>query len=86
MSWSRPALDLSRVRTRPLAERRSLASVEAILVDPAAVPGAVNAETAAAIEEAARRVRRARGAGPRSCSSTVPHLVSNGAALIVERS
>ena len=36
VSWSRPPLDLSRVRVFPLAERRSLTVADEILVDPAA--------------------------------------------------
>jgi hypothetical protein len=56
LSWSRPAVDLRRVRVRPLAERRSLASVEETLVDPNATP-------AAAIDEVAARIRQARSEG-----------------------
>ena len=38
MSWSRSALDISRVRVYPLAERRSLMRADDILVDPASAP------------------------------------------------
>ena len=40
MTWSRPPLDLRRVRVYPLAQRQSLTRVEEILVDPAAAPPA----------------------------------------------
>ena len=65
MSWSRPPLDLSRLRVYPLAERRSLSTVEEILVDPGAPPPPLEASTAAMVEEAAARIRQRVAAGPR---------------------
>jgi hypothetical protein len=85
MSWSRPALDLSRVRVRPLAERHSLSNVEETLVDPNARPAPVGAAEAAAIDEAAERIRQARGRGASVMLVYGAHLVKNGAASIVNQ-
>ena len=83
MNWSRPALDLRRVRVRPLAERRSLTSVEEVLVDPSAIPEPVNAGPV--IDEVASRIRRARHRAASVMLMYGAHLVKNGAALIVNQ-
>jgi hypothetical protein len=85
MSWSRPALDLAQVQVRPLGQRRSLASIEAILLDPAATPSPVDAAAAAAIDETAARIRQARGRGASVMLIYGAHLVKNGAASIINR-
>jgi hypothetical protein len=85
MSWSRPALDLSQVQVRPLAQRRSLTGVEEVLVDPATPPPPINAAMAAAIEEVAARIRAARQRGASVMLVYGAHLVKNGAALIVNQ-
>ena len=46
MSWSRPPLDLSRVRVYPLEQRRSLTRADEILVDPSAAPAPLDGPTA----------------------------------------
>jgi hypothetical protein len=83
MNWSRPALDLSHVRVRPLAERCSLTGIEEILFDPGTLPGPLNTATAAAIDEVATRIRQARSRGASVMLVYGAHLVKNGAALIV---
>jgi hypothetical protein len=85
MSWSRPPLDQGRVRVFPLAERKSLTSAEEILVDPAAPPRPVEAAMAAAIEEAAGRIRAARQRGAAVMLIYGAHLLRNGAARILDR-
>ncbi len=85
MSWSRPPLDLSRLRVFPLAQRRNLLAADEILVDPAAPPGALPPPLAAAVDEAAARVRAARGRGASVMLIYGAHLLRNGAALILDR-
>jgi hypothetical protein len=85
MSWSRPALDLKKLHVRPLAERRSLSSVDEILVDPATPPEPLDAAMFASIEEVASRIQQARRRGASVMLIYGAHLVKNGAALIVNR-
>ena len=85
MSWSHPALDLSRVQVRSLAQRHSLAGLEEVLVDPAAAPEPLSAATAGAIDEVAARIRQARQRGAAVMLIYGAHLVKNGAAAIVSR-
>jgi hypothetical protein len=85
MSWSRAPLDLSRLKVYPLAERRSLTRVEDILVDPATTPKPIDAQSAAAIEAAAARVRAARHRGAAVMLIYGAHLLRNGAALILDQ-
>jgi hypothetical protein len=85
MNWSRAALELSRVRVRPLAERASMARLEEVLVDPRTAPAPLHASLAAAIEEAAARIRAARARGASVMLIYGAHLVKNGAARIVNQ-
>ncbi|MGO8746461.1 MAG: hypothetical protein ACLQNE_10765 [Thermoguttaceae bacterium] len=84
MSWSRPPLELDRLRVYPLAERRSLTRVEEVLVDPGAPPKPVDAAMAKSIDEAATRIRDARGRGAAVMLIYGAHLLRNGAALILD--
>ena len=84
MSWSRPPLDLSRLKVFPLAGRRSLTRVEEILVDPASPPPEIDPATAASLDEAAARIRAARGRGASVMLIYGAHLLRNGAALILD--
>lgn len=84
MSWSRAALDLSRVRVYPLGQRKSLTRVEDILVDPATPAKAVDAPESAAIDEAAARIRAARERGASVMLIYGAHLLRNGAAGILD--
>jgi hypothetical protein len=85
MSWFRPPLDLSRLRVFPLAERRSLTTVDEILVDPDAAPRPVAPAMAAAIDAVAGRVRAARERGASIMLTYGAHLLRNGAARVLER-
>ena len=76
------AFDLAQIRTRPLAERRSLLRVD-ILIDPDAPAPLVSANTASAVTEAAERITSARGAGSSVILMYGAHLVRNGAARLV---
>lgn len=77
------ALDLSRLRVLPLAERRSLTTAEDILVplDRPLPPVAEAVEFAAA--EAAARIRAAREKDAQVILMYGAHLLRNGAALIL---
>ncbi len=79
-----PPLDLRRLRVFPLARRRSLSSIDAVLVDPASAPPPVNAAAAAEIRACAERMRGARARKASSVLLYGAHLVRNGAAAIVE--
>ncbi len=85
MSWSRPPLDLSRVRVFPLAQRRSLTVADEILVDPAATPKPLAPPLSAAVDEVAARVRAARRRGASVMLIYGAHLLRNGAALMLDR-
>jgi len=85
MSWSRPPLDLSRLKVYPLADRKSLTRVEDILVDPASAPTPVAAPIAAMIDEAAQRIRSARQRGASVMLIYGAHLLRNGTALLLDR-
>ena len=85
MSTARPPIDMGRLRVRPLQERRSLSSVEQILVDPAAPPPPLSDRTDRYIGEAAARVLAARRAGASVMLIYGAHLLRNGAALILDR-
>jgi len=75
--------ELARLRTQPLAERRSLVRVEDILIDPDAVPGPLDPNTAAAVESAAVRIAAARTAGASVILMYGAHLLRNGATRII---
>lgn len=73
--------DLTELRVRPLSERRSLLSVDNILVDPASTPKPCSA--AATIAEAAERIRTARSRNAAVILMYGAHLLRNGAARII---
>jgi hypothetical protein len=78
-----PALDLSRLRVRPLAERRSLTSADAILLPRNGPVPDAPAEVVAAADAAAERVRAARAKGASVILMYGAHLLRNGAALLL---
>jgi hypothetical protein len=84
MNWSRPALDLRRLRADPLAQRRSLSTADDILVDPNARPAPLPNATTAAIEATAERIHAARQRNASVMLIYGAHLLRNGAALIVD--
>ena len=74
------AFDLTQLRTRSLSERRSLLSVDEILIDPASSPAPSDAP---AIAEAAERIVAARAKGAAVILMYGAHLLRNGAARII---
>lgn len=55
-----PPLDLTRLRVQPLTERKSLSTIDSILVAPDAPLRPINPGLGPVVEEAADRIRRAR--------------------------
>jgi hypothetical protein len=84
MTWSRPPLDLRRVRVYPLAERTSLTRVEEILVDPASPPKPLDARWSAAVDDMAAKIRAARRRDAAVMLVYGAHLLRNGAARILD--
>jgi hypothetical protein len=84
---SRPiaALDLSRLRVRPLAERRSLTQVTDILLDPATTPDPLEPAAAAVVEQCAQHILDARARGASVILMYGAHLLRNGAAPLLGR-
>lgn len=78
-----PALDLSRLKVLPLAERRSLTRVEDILVPTTAPLRPVAPELVPVIRGAAEKIRQARAAGSQVILMYGAHLLRNGAALLL---
>lgn len=78
-------LDLSRLLVRPLESRRSLTTVDEILLDPAAQPKPLPGALADRVAECARRIRRAREVGGGVMLIYGAHLLRNGAATILGR-
>ncbi len=78
-----PALDLSRLKVLPLAERRSLTRVEDILVRPDAPLRPIAPELAPVIRTAADKIRSARASGSQVILMYGAHLLRNGAALLL---
>ena len=85
MSESRPPIDLKQLRVRPLAQRRSLSSVEKIVVDPDSPPPPLPEVIQHSVDEAAQKVLAARRAGASVMLVYGAHLLRNGAALILDR-
>lgn len=78
-------IDLAKLRTRPLAERKSLTRAEDILIDPDASPPPLPSSAAGAVGECAARIRSARARGASIMLIYGAHLLRNGAAAIVGR-
>src|SRR5262245_35874958 len=79
-------LDLSRLKVYPLASRRSLTTIEEILVLPDANPPALSNEfLRSRIELCARQILDARARGRSVMFLYGAHLVKNGASALVDR-
>lgn len=78
-------LPLERVRVFPLETRKSLTTVEQILVDPESRPAACGAHETGLIERCAEDVQKARARGAAVMLIYGAHLLRNGAASILDR-
>jgi len=83
MRSSPEPLDLNRLKVRPLAERRSLSTIDEILVDPGLPAAKCDAETGGAIQSCASKVSAARKRGSSVILMYGAHLVKNGGMRIV---
>jgi hypothetical protein len=79
------ALDFSRLKVLPLAQRRSLTRVEEILVDPDAPPAPCAPEVERQVAACADLIQRARSQGASVMLLYGAHLLRNGAASILDR-
>lgn len=78
-------LDLKRIKVLPLAQRRTLSTLEGILLDPDAAAPPVPPVTLAAIQDCADRIRAARERGAAVMLIFGAHLVKNGLHAVVNR-
>ena len=85
MSHYPEPLDLSRIKVFPLAERRSLNSLDRMLVDPKRAPRACDAEALAAVGECRVRITQARIRRASVILMYGAHLIKNGGMAIVNR-
>jgi hypothetical protein len=82
--WPTP-LPIERVKVFPLATRRSLTTVEEILVQPESAPPALTDRGLELVQECARKIIAARESGASVMLIYGAHLLRNGAALIIDR-
>jgi len=78
-------LPLERLKVFPLSDRKSLTTIDQILVQPEAAPGGISEAQQSTIAECAAAVLRARQQGATVMLIYGAHLLRNGAALILER-
>src|SRR5690349_4747408 len=83
MSLVPDPLDLRRLKVYPLAQRRSLSSIEKILVDPANAPSPCPADIESAIRNCVEKITAARKRNASVILMYGAHLVKNGAHRIV---
>jgi hypothetical protein len=76
-------LDLKQVKVYPLAQRRSLSTIDEILVDPAKAPPLCTAEMDSSIRNCAEKIAAARTRNAGVILMYGAHLVKNGAHRIV---
>ncbi|HTG44222.1 MAG TPA: hypothetical protein VK633_06790 [Verrucomicrobiae bacterium] len=78
-------ISTERLKVFPLAERKSLTTVDQILVSPKKEPAPISKEKSAVIQECAEAILEARSADATVMLIYGAHLLRNGAALILER-
>ena len=83
MNFAPEPLDLKRVKVFPLSQRRSLSSVEKILVDPAATPLPCPADIEPTIRYCAEKIAATRRRNASVILMYGAHLVKNGGHRIV---
>lgn len=78
-------LDLQKVKVYPLAQRRSLSTLEKILIQPEAPPQPGNDESQKAVGQCMKAVKAARSRNASVLLMYGAHLIKNGAMAIVNR-
>jgi hypothetical protein len=76
-------LNLGRIKVRPLSQRRSLSTLQHVLVNPESPAPAVSPEIAAAIRQCAEKIRTAQTNKAAVILIYGAHLLRNGAALLL---
>src|SRR5512147_1624189 len=78
-------LDLKKLKVLPLAERKSLAKIEDVLVEPADEPARCEPTVMTKIRECALKIREAKQRGAAVMVIYGAHLVKNGGQLLLNR-
>ena len=78
-------LELQKIKPLPLAKRKSLTTVERVLVPLGAEPPVIDKELTSRVKECAGRIRQAKANGKAVVMIYGAHLIKNGAALILDR-
>ena len=76
-------VDLQKIRPLPLAKRKSLSTVEEVLVPIEAEPAEISDVLSNQVEECAERIREAKAKGRAVMMIYGAHLIKNGAALLL---
>jgi hypothetical protein len=85
MKNPRAPLDLKRIKVLPLLRRKSLSSLEKILVDPDQPPPHCPADTLAIVRDCAQRIQAAKEKNAAVVLMYGAHLVKNGLQRVVNR-
>ena len=78
-------INLTKLKVLPLSQRRSLARLEDILVDPESEPAPCSEPNLAAVRQCARDIAQARAKKAAVMLIYGAHLIKNGAAAILIR-
>lgn len=81
----RNPLDLTKLKPHPLESRRSLSTLQEVLVEPAAEPPAISDNLRLQVGECAQKIREARERGAGVQLIYGAHLVKNGGQLLLVR-
>ncbi len=85
MNPQRQPIDMTNIRALPLERRRSLTSVDEILINPDSAAPPLTGDLAGTVDDAADRVLAAHRKGASVMLIYGAHLVKNGGALLVNR-
>ncbi len=77
-------IDLSKLKTYPLAQRKSMATIEETLIDPASLPPSLSSSNQKHVTRCATDIRAAREAGVSVMYIYGAHLIKNGAHLLLD--
>ena len=77
-------IDLQKIKPLPLAKRKSLSTVEEVLVPLDAEPAALSDALMSQVDDCAKRIREAKANGKAVMMIYGAHLIKNGAALILD--
>ena len=77
-------IDLSKLKTYPLAQRKSMATIEETLIDPASLSPSLSSSNQKHVTRCATNIRAAREAGASVMYIYGAHLIKNGAHLLLD--